>query len=79
MAKNKLTHLNDHLFAAMERVNEESLEGDALTKEIARAKAVALLGREIISNANLVLKVRVAAERDLLGVGPVPSVLAIGE
>jgi hypothetical protein len=72
-------HLNDHLFVAMERLNDEDLKGKALTEEINRSKAVALLGREIISNGNLVLKARIAVERDLLGVGPVPSILSIGE
>lgn len=79
MAKNKLLHLNDHLFVAMERLNEEGLEGDALASEIERSKAVASLAKEIISNANLVLRARVAIERDQLGMGPVPHMLMGGE
>jgi len=79
MAKNKLTDLNDHLFMAMERLNDESLNGEALVEEIERSKAIARISQEIISTGNLVLKARVAVERDLFGVGPTPAMLSTGE
>lgn len=53
--KNKLTDLNNHLFEALERVNNEDLEGQDLKDEITRARAVAALGREIVNNARVVL------------------------
>ena len=42
--RNKLEDLNNHLFAALERVSEEVLKGDELDKEINRANAIAQVG-----------------------------------
>lgn len=53
--KNKLSDLNDHLFAQLERLNDEDLDGDKLVEEISRAKAVTGIASQIIANGNLVL------------------------
>lgn len=53
--KNSLSDLNNHLFAQMERLSDESLKGDELQEEINRAKAVTGVSSQIISNARLVL------------------------
>lgn len=51
MARNKLNDLNDHLFEQIERLNDETLTGDKLKEEIARAKAMAGLATPIVNSA----------------------------
>lgn len=58
--KNKLTDLNDHLFAALERINDESLTGNKLTEEIERSKAITSVAAVVVNNAKLALDVAVA-------------------
>ena len=55
--QNTLGDLNNHLFAQLERLGNEELEGDELKEEILRAKAVTDIAGEIIDNANTVLNV----------------------
>lgn len=57
--KNKLSDLNDHLFAQMERLGEENISQEKLDKEINRTKAITSVAREIVSNARLVLDAQV--------------------
>jgi len=54
--KRKLLDLNDHLFAELERLDDEELTGDALKEELERAKALSEVGEKIIDNASLMLK-----------------------
>lgn len=54
--KNSLQDLNDHLFAQLERLSDEDLDGEALEKEIARSKAVGDMAGKIIDNAHVVLE-----------------------
>lgn len=51
MARNKLNDLNDHLFACIERLNDESLKGEELKQEIQRSKAIAALATPIVNSA----------------------------
>jgi len=57
--KNKLTDLNDHLFAQLERLGDEDLSDEGLTKEIGRTKAITGVAKEVISNAQLLLDAEV--------------------
>ncbi len=65
--KNKLVDLNNHLFAQLERLNDETLTGDALEAEINRSSAITSVAREIISNGSLVLKARAMAAGNMHG------------
>ena len=54
--KNKLTDLNNHLFAQLERLSDEDIKGKELEEEITRAKAVSQISKDIVSNAALSLQ-----------------------
>ena len=54
--KNTLGDLNLHLFAQLERLGDEDTQGEKLSEEISRAKAVSDVASKIISNGNLVLE-----------------------
>ena len=54
--QNKLVDLNNHLFAMLERLNDEDLTSEQLKAEINRSKAVTNIAQAIIQNGNLALK-----------------------
>ena len=59
MARNKLGDLDSHLFAALERLNDEDLNPDQITTEVERSGAIVDLADQIIGNA----KVKLAAAK----------------
>ncbi|MCF7700520.1 hypothetical protein [Loktanella sp. M215] len=56
MTKNKLSDLNDHLFAQLERLSDEDLSPEDLDKEVKRAGAMVQVADKITGNADLQLK-----------------------
>jgi hypothetical protein len=54
--KNKLTDLNNHLFAQLERLSDEDLTAEQIEQEVKRAKAVVGVSGQIVRNADLQLK-----------------------
>lgn len=53
--KNKLTDLNDCLFAQLERLADEELSGEAIDTEVKRSEAVVQVADRIVDNARLQL------------------------
>lgn len=45
--KNKLTDLNNHLFATLERLNDIEIKGSDLVEEISRAKQISEISKQI--------------------------------
>jgi hypothetical protein len=54
--KNKLVDLNNHLFAQLERLGEESLTEEQIEQEAKRTDAIVSVAEQIIRNADLSLK-----------------------
>lgn len=54
--KNKLSDLNNHLFAQLERLSEEGLTAEQIEQEVKRADAIVGVSEQIVRNADLQLK-----------------------
>lgn len=54
--KNTLGDLNNYLFEALERVNDDELTDEELDKEIKRAETVTKIASTVIDNAEIQLK-----------------------
>ena len=53
MAKNKISDLRDHLFAALERIDDDTLTPEQLKAEVDKAKAISAIGSVIINSAKI--------------------------
>ena len=73
MAKNKITDLNNHLFAQLERLSDEDLRGEALIEEVRRARSVTEVAQQVIASGDLLLKARIAADNTLTGTKILPQ------
>lgn len=51
--KNTLGDLNNHLFAQLEKLNDDDLSGEELEAEIKRSEAMAKISDQIIKNGEL--------------------------
>lgn len=70
--RNTTTDLQNHLFMALERLNDESLSGDALKEEIGRARAIASIARVAVDNNGTVLRVADFCVENGIGVKGLP-------
>ena len=79
--KNKLTDLNNHLFAQLERLGNEDLTEDELAKEVERSKAISAVSKDIVGNAKLVFEVEKFKVDNNFHItkNPVPEMLAVKE
>ena len=55
MARNKLIDLNNHLFAQLERLNDEELTQEEIKNEVQRAKAISGVASQVINNAKVTI------------------------
>lgn len=56
--KNTLADLNNYLFEAIERINDDDLSDEELEKEIKRSEAVNKIAKTIVDNGNLALQAK---------------------
>lgn len=56
MAKNKLSDLNNHLFAQIERLNDETLTPEQMELELKKADAMEKVSKQVIDNSRIVLE-----------------------
>lgn len=54
--KNKLTDLNNHLFAQLERLSDEGMDAEQIEQEAKRTDAIVKLSDQIVQNAELSLR-----------------------
>lgn len=54
--KNKLSDLNDHLFAQIERLSDETLTPEQIEQETKRGSGIVAVADQIIRNAELQLR-----------------------
>ena len=54
--KNTLTDLNNYLFEQLERLNDDSLDEDALEREIKKTDAIVKVSEKIIDNGELAFR-----------------------
>lgn len=77
MAKNTAKDLNNHLFEALERLNDDELmeSQEKAQEEIKRASAIASIGKMIVANYNAIIKAQKIINES--GVRPGENILAI--
>lgn len=78
--KNTLGDLNNHLFAQLERLGDESLTAEELETELKRSEAMGKIATQIINNGELAYKTM--KHMDEYGYGkdknrPVPEMLEV--
>ncbi|MEM1289773.1 MAG: hypothetical protein AAGH60_15600 [Pseudomonadota bacterium] len=54
--KNKLSDLNNHLFAQLERLGQDKLSAEEIENEVKRADAIVALSDQVVGTADLQLK-----------------------
>lgn len=75
MPRNKISDLNNHLFAQLEKLNDDDLQGDQLNTEVNRARAMSSLASQIINYTKLTLDaIKMANNGDINSVD-VPDLL----
>lgn len=74
--KNRLSDLNNHLFAQLERLSDEDLSAEQIEQEAKRGEAIVQVADQIIRNAALQIQAAKIAYEG--GADPVPYLPAPG-
>lgn len=74
--KNKLSDLNDHLFAQLERLSEEGLTTEQIDAEVKRGHAIVAVADQILRHASL--QVQAAKIVSDHGIDPSPHLPKLG-
>lgn len=75
MPRNKISDLNNHLFAQLEKLNDDDLQGDQLNTEVNRARAMSSLASQIINSTKLTLDAIKMANNGEINSVDVPDLL----
>lgn len=77
MPKNTAKDLNNHLFEALERLNDDELmeNNKKADQELKRAQQIANIGKTIVANYNAIIKAQKIINES--GVRPGENILAI--
>ncbi len=67
MARNGMNDLRDHLFAALERLNDDELTPEQLSTEVEKAQAISNLSNSVINSAKADAKLSAQAKLAALG------------
>lgn len=73
MARNKLSDLNNHLFAALERLNDDELTTEQIAAESQRAEAIIGVANQIINNAKIAIDAMKLISNDKLDIKQLPE------
>jgi len=72
--KNKIEDVRNHLFAALERLNDEELTGEALQEELARAGQISAVAQVIVQSAKVEVDfLKAIGKSNKLGSGFIPE------
>lgn len=79
MAKNKLTDMNDHLFAQLERLNDEDLTPDQIEAETKRAKAMTSISSQIIQSHKVTIEAMKLVAKGDVRLNDFPATLGLNK
>jgi len=75
--KNKITDLNNHLFAQLERLSEEDLTAEQIDREVKRTEAIVAVSEQIVRSAAVSLKAaELVAEHGFRATDNLPPLLS---
>lgn len=73
--KNKIEDVRNHLFAALERLNDESITGKKLEEELARSSQIASVADVIVKSAKVEVDfLKAISKGNKIGSGFIPEV-----